>query len=100
MKISISLPDDQVAFLDEVAQRTDQSRSSVVHDAIELLRSRDLEQSYLEAWAPDNQAEDEIASWDGVAGDGLDEDQEEETSLNKSPELAQEIHEGPPDATR
>ena len=71
MKLSVSLPDDDVAFMDEYARRRgSSSRSSVVHRAIELLRTADLEDDYanaFEEWEQSGQA----ADWDSTAGDGI-----------------------------
>jgi len=71
MKISISLPDDDVQFLDEYAQ--DQgytSRSAVVLTAVRILRSSKLGDAYADAWA---QWEDsgEAGVWNHTASDGL-----------------------------
>ena len=51
MKLSVSLSEDDVAFVDEYARRRGaSSRSSLVHRAIELLRMADLEAAYADAW--------------------------------------------------
>ncbi|MFF8030954.1 MULTISPECIES: ribbon-helix-helix domain-containing protein [unclassified Streptomyces] len=71
MKISVSLPQEDVAFVDEYASRTEAtSRSSVIHAAIELLRQTQLEQQYVEAFAEWDGSED-ARFWDRFAGDGL-----------------------------
>ncbi|GAA8844946.1 hypothetical protein DUHN55_14670 [Helicobacter pylori] len=71
MKISVSLPDEDVALLDEVAREEGlSSRSAALHRAVELLRLRGLEVHYDEAWA-EWQAASDADAWDGVAGDGL-----------------------------
>lgn len=70
MKLSISLPDEDVEFLDEYT--TDHgmpSRSAVVHKAVRLLRASGLGAAYEDAWA-DWEASDEGASWEPTAGDG------------------------------
>jgi hypothetical protein len=71
MKLSVSLPDDDVAFVDEYARRIGgDSRSSVLHRAIGLLRMAELESAYTEAW--DEWAASEDAElWDAATGDGL-----------------------------
>lgn len=71
MKLSVSLPDDDVAFVDEYARkRGSPSRSAVVHRAIELLRSAELESAYADAW--DEWEQDESAGhWGSTAGDGI-----------------------------
>ncbi|MGI5468788.1 ribbon-helix-helix domain-containing protein [Streptomyces sp. CA-132043] len=71
MKISVSLPQEDVAFVDEYASRTDaESRSAVIHAAIELLRATELEADYEAAFA-EWDASDDAAFWDRFAGDGL-----------------------------
>ncbi|MDX3453029.1 ribbon-helix-helix domain-containing protein [Streptomyces sp. ME02-8801-2C] len=71
MKISVSLPEDDVAFVDEYARRTGAaSRSAVIHDAIELLRAAWLEEEYAEAFAEGDGSED-AAFWDRFSADGL-----------------------------
>jgi Arc/MetJ-type ribon-helix-helix transcriptional regulator len=71
MKVSVSLPDDDVLFVDAYAQREGvRSRSSVMHRAIALLREKDLEQQYAEAFA-DWDGSDDAALWDRTSGDGV-----------------------------
>lgn len=51
MKISVSVPDDDVAVLDAYAKRAGlTSRSAAVQHAIRMLRHPDLEDDYVEAW--------------------------------------------------
>lgn len=72
MKMSVSLPDEDVTFLDSYAQRRGAgSRSSVLHQAVDLLRLRDLEDEYAaayEEWAGSEDAQ----IWDAAVADGLD----------------------------
>ncbi|MEH0544397.1 ribbon-helix-helix protein, CopG family [Streptomyces sp. B21-105] len=71
MKISVSLPQEDVAFVDEYAARTEaDSRSAVIHAAIELLRAGQLEAEYAEAFQEWDAGED-AGFWDRFAGDGL-----------------------------
>ncbi|MFE1251826.1 type II toxin-antitoxin system ParD family antitoxin [Streptomyces sp. NPDC058735] len=71
MKISVSLPQEDVAFVDEYAARTEaDSRSAVIHAAIELLRQAQLEQEYTEAFA-EWDASDDAGPWNGTSGDGV-----------------------------
>jgi Ribbon-helix-helix protein, copG family. len=71
MKLSVSLPDDDVTFVDEYARRRgSSSRSSVVHHAIELLRMAELEEAYVDAWDEWEQS-GQAESWDATAGDGI-----------------------------
>lgn len=70
MKVSVSLPSEDIEFLDDYLQRRGtSSRSAVVHEAIDLLRRDQLEDAYAAAWA-DWSDGDEV--WDVVAADGLD----------------------------
>lgn len=71
MKMSVSLPEDDVAFIDEYAARVGlPSRSSVLHEAIRLLRMADLERDYAAAWL-EWEADENAALWDGIVADGL-----------------------------
>lgn len=71
MKVSISLPDDDVAYLDHyAASRGVQSRSAVVHKAVRLLRASELAAAYEDAWTDWDAGGDE-AAWAGTASDGL-----------------------------
>ena len=72
MKVSISLPDDDVEFLDAYAQSQGiESRSAVVHKAVRLLRASELAGAYEEAFTAWDD-EGEAAAWDVVAADGLE----------------------------
>jgi hypothetical protein len=68
-KLSISLPDDDVAFLDGLNA---DSRSAAVHAVIDQARSVRLADDYSAAydeWVASGDAE----LWDAVIGDGLTE---------------------------
>ena len=68
MKVSVSLSDEDVEFLDSYARAQGiGSRSAVVHKAVGLLRASQLEGAYEEAWA----ASDDAAAWETAAADGL-----------------------------
>jgi len=71
MKLSVSLPDDDVEFLDHYAARQGMgSRSAAVHEAVRLLRASELGPAYEGAW--DEWAGSEDARlWDTTSGDGL-----------------------------
>jgi Arc/MetJ-type ribon-helix-helix transcriptional regulator len=72
MKLSVSLPDADVRFLDEYSAAIDaDSRSAVLHDAIDLLRQAHLESAYAEAFDEWADGEDS-ALWEKAAADGLD----------------------------
>lgn len=51
MKVSVSLPDEDVAFLDAYARSRGESRSAALHRAVRLLRERGLGPAYVAAWA-------------------------------------------------
>ena len=71
MKLSLSLPDGDVAFLDEYARRHDvESRSGAVQQAIRRLRESELGDEYEAAWREWYDSGDSEA-WEAVAGDGL-----------------------------
>lgn len=71
MKVSVSLPDEDVEFVDEYARtRGFSSRSAVLHKAVRLLRTADLGGAYADAWQEwEDSGEAEL--WDSVSGDGL-----------------------------
>lgn len=71
MKVSVSLPNEDIEFLDEYAGSYGYaSRSAVVHAAVRMLRSAKLGDAYEQAWAEWFDSEDAVV-WDGAAGDGL-----------------------------
>lgn len=72
MKLSVSLPEEDIEFVDEYAAKQHaRSRSAVIHEAVRLLRSSNLEEEYGAAW--DEWVESgEAEVWDVTAGDGLD----------------------------
>jgi Arc/MetJ-type ribon-helix-helix transcriptional regulator len=71
MKVSVSLPDDDVEFLDSYAQAQGMdSRSAAVHKAVGLLRASQLEHAYEEAWAVWSAGGD-AEEWEAAVGDGF-----------------------------
>lgn len=71
MKLSVSLPDDDVEFLDRYAASEKlESRSAAVHKAVRLLRASLLGPAYEDAWAEWARSPDE-EPWESVVGDGL-----------------------------
>jgi Arc/MetJ-type ribon-helix-helix transcriptional regulator len=71
MKVSVSIPSEDVAFLDAYAGAHElPSRSAVVRTAIKALRLGDLRDAYGDAWA-EWQASGDALAWDAVAGDGV-----------------------------
>ena len=71
MKLSVSIPAEDVAALDEYARVAGlPSRSAVVQHAIRLLRQDGLDEDYAAAW-DDWVASGEQAAWDVTAADGV-----------------------------
>ena len=71
MKVSVSLPEDDVEFLDSYAQAQGiESRSAAVHKAVGLLRATQLADAYEEAW-DSWEASDDARAWETVTADGL-----------------------------
>jgi Arc/MetJ-type ribon-helix-helix transcriptional regulator len=70
VKVSVSLPDEDVEFLDTYAERGGfASRSAVLHKAVRLLRASELGAAYEDAWA-EWEAADDRALWESTAADG------------------------------
>ena len=72
MKVSVSLPNDDVRFLDEYAR--DQgldSRSAALHQAVRLLRASELGVAYESAW-DEWAASGESDRWEATVDDGLE----------------------------
>jgi Arc/MetJ-type ribon-helix-helix transcriptional regulator len=71
MKVSLSLADEDVEFLDAYARsRGIPSRSAVVQRAVRLLRTSELHTDYADAWQEWSEGDD-AALWDAMAADGL-----------------------------
>jgi Arc/MetJ-type ribon-helix-helix transcriptional regulator len=71
MKVSVSLAEADVAFLDEYALEHEHgSRSAAIQKAVRLLRAAQLEQDYAEAFQ-EWESSGDAALWDATAGDGL-----------------------------
>ncbi len=72
MKISVSLPDEDIDFLDEYAKTLGiRSRSAIIQRAVRLLRASELGPAYAEAWEEWETSGDADA-WGSVVGDGLE----------------------------
>jgi len=71
MKVSVSLPEEDVDFLDAyVKDYGVESRSAALHKAVNLLRDAQLGSAYEDAWdAWASSGEAEI--WDTTLADGL-----------------------------
>ena len=71
MKVSVSLPDEDVKFLDAYAK--DQglaSRSAALHKAVRLLRGGELAPAYEDAFSSWDETND-ASEWDNTVGDNL-----------------------------
>ena len=70
MKVSVSLPGEDVQFLDDYAKEQGLgSRSAALHRAVRLLRTADLGGTYEAAWA-EWRAAGEADVWESTTGDG------------------------------
>lgn len=70
MKISMSLPDDDVTFLDAYAvEKGLPSRSAALHRAVRLLRAAGLGADYEAAWVEWSQGDELL--WNQSTLDGL-----------------------------
>jgi len=67
MKLSVSLPDEDVEYLDAYAETQGlESRSAALRKAVRLLRASELGAAYEDAWTEWAGSEDD-ATADGVA---------------------------------
>jgi Arc/MetJ-type ribon-helix-helix transcriptional regulator len=71
MKVSVSLPGEDVQFLDAYAREQGlDSRSAALHRAVRLLRTAELGGTYEAAW-DEWKSDGEAELWDSTTGDGL-----------------------------
>ena len=71
MKVSVSLPEADVDYLDAYAQTQGlESRSAAVQRAVRLLRASELGAAYEDAWT-DWADGDDAELWDVATADGL-----------------------------
>ncbi|MEA2025323.1 MAG: ribbon-helix-helix domain-containing protein [Chloroflexota bacterium] len=71
MKVSVSLPSEDVEYLDTYAREQSLgSRSAALHKAVRLLRAAELGADYEGAWE-DWEGSGDAEAWDRTAGDGL-----------------------------
>jgi hypothetical protein len=72
VKLSVSLPGEDVDFLDTYAREAGlPSRSAALHRAVRLLRVAELSADYESAW--DEWARsDDASAWDTTTADGLE----------------------------
>ena len=71
MKVSVSLPAEDVEFLDAyAAAHAISSRSGALHEAIRILRLSQLDDAYAAAFSEWERSGD-ADLWDATAGDGV-----------------------------
>ncbi len=71
MKLSVSLPQGDVEYLDAYAQaQGHMSRSAVLHKAVRALRATELGGAYEEAWDAWESSGD-AAAWEPTTDDGV-----------------------------
>ena len=71
MKVSVSLPNEDIEFMDAYASEQGiGSRSAVVHKAVGLLRTAELSGDYQRAWTEWIASEDG-SLWDASLSDGF-----------------------------
>jgi Arc/MetJ-type ribon-helix-helix transcriptional regulator len=74
MKVSVSLPAGDVAFLDRYAEEQGlSSRSAAIHQAVRSLQQSGLSTAYDDAFGEWEQTDD-TTLWEMVAADGLEAD--------------------------
>ena len=72
MKISVSLAQEKVDFVDDyTAQDAGRSRSSAIAEAIDLLQERELADAYAAAFTERSGSED-ATFWESTSADGLE----------------------------
>lgn len=70
VKVSVSIPEDDLSFIDQYASEHDvESRSAVVQRAVSLLRASELGQDYAEAWAEWDDGDG--PGWESVVAGGF-----------------------------
>jgi Arc/MetJ-type ribon-helix-helix transcriptional regulator len=71
MKVSVSLPDADVEYLDAYARTQGlDSRSAALQKAVRLLRASELGAAYEDAWTDWAQSDDSEL-WDAATADGV-----------------------------
>ncbi len=71
MKLSVSLPEEDVEYLDQYAQKQGlDSRSAAVQRAVRLLRASELGPAYEDAWTDWDESDDSDL-WDAATADGV-----------------------------
>lgn len=74
MKLSVSIPENDLAFLDEYAKREHlPSRSAALQQAVRALKVAELSAEYAAAWE-EFDASGDAALWDLTVGDGIEDE--------------------------
>jgi Arc/MetJ-type ribon-helix-helix transcriptional regulator len=77
MKLSVSLSDADIEFIDRYAECHDvKTRSAVLHKAVKVLQEEDLADAYEEAFIEWEES-GEATIWDRAVRDGLEDDRYE-----------------------
>ncbi|HEY8237867.1 MAG TPA: ribbon-helix-helix domain-containing protein [Candidatus Limnocylindrales bacterium] len=72
MKVSVSLPEADVEFLDRYTRQAGlESRSAALQKAVRLLRTAELSDEYAAAWE-EFDTDGAAALWETTVGDGID----------------------------
>ncbi|MFP5318616.1 MAG: ribbon-helix-helix domain-containing protein [Acidimicrobiia bacterium] len=72
MKLSVSLPDEDVEFIDQYATaHAVDSRSGVLKRALSLLRASELGEDYAAAWGEWESSDGDV--WETTIADGISE---------------------------
>jgi predicted transcriptional regulator len=72
VKLSVSLSDDDLQYLDKIAAEMKGNRSAAIHRLLRVQRELDAEAAYSQAF-DEWEGSGENALWDGTARDGLSE---------------------------
>ena len=71
MKVSVSLPGEDVQYLDDYAKEQGlESRSAALHRAIRLLRTAELGATYEAAWT-EWETQGDAGLWESTTSDGV-----------------------------
>jgi len=72
MKVSVSLSDEDLEFLDTYTKKCGlDSRSAALQKAVRLLRTSELTQAYAAAWE-EFDADGDAALWETTVADGIE----------------------------
>ncbi|WP_434318131.1 antitoxin [Leifsonia sp. P73] len=72
VKLSVSLSDEDLVYLDKIAADVKGNRSAAIHKLLRIQRELDAEGAYAQAF-DEWEASGDQALWDQTAGDGLSE---------------------------